>query len=76
MAVKLNFSKTIDPEHRVKFESYDWPYLYLEYCGVHWAYNPQYGSWLNLNTNKIEDPPEPVKEYMKWYYEIRDDIEG
>ena len=65
----------ITKAHKVTFESYDYPVLYLEYCGIHWAYNAEYGSWLNLTTNKCEEPPLPLKDYMRKYYQLHSDEE-
>ena len=59
----------------------DPPFRYVEDDGVTWCYNPDYGNFINMNTDKTvpsDEVPEPIKKRLLNYSdddEFEDEIE-
>lgn len=58
---------------KVKFVTFDDPFLELEYDGQRYVYNPEYGSLLSLKTDKlVKDIPREVQEFIDTFFSLKE----
>ncbi len=57
-----------------KFKSFDDPFLYFTVDGVEFCWNPDYGTLINLDADKIVEPTEEMMEFISEYYESRESM--
>ena len=58
----------------IKFKSFDDPFLFFKVEEVTYCWNPEYGSLLNLDTDKLEKPTEEITKFVHRYYSLRESM--
>ena len=60
---------------KVEYVALDDPFLTLRYEGKEYVYNPEYGSLLDLKTDKlVENMPKDIQEFLSHYYSVSESL--
>jgi len=52
-----------------EFKNFDDPFLYFTVDGKEYCWNPDYGTLINMGTDKQEEPTEEMLEFVGEFYE-------
>jgi len=59
---------------KIEFKGFDDPFLFFTVEGVTYCWNPEYGSLLNLDTDKLESPSDEMTKFIHRYYSLRESL--
>lgn len=60
---------------KVEYVEFDDPFLTLRYEDREYVYNPEYGSLLDLKTDKlVKDMPKDIQDFLSKYYRVSESL--
>lgn len=59
---------------KIEFKSFDDPFLFFTVDRVTYCWNPDYGSLLNMDADKLEKPTDEIMKFVERYYSLRESM--